>query len=132
MDHRRDRDIVSGVLSALISLGAPGVLAAALSNSSSAVSSSATIGNDGIHTFSDGAGSENWVTPANTTVAAYYEVRVDVTAGSFTSGTTGTWLACSSNRSWTKLVVGSVSYDLSLRLTNGPTLRTYSLTMTVT
>lgn len=43
--------------------------------------------------------SYNWITP--TTGSTTYYVRATLTSGTFTSGTTGTWLALSSNRSWT-------------------------------
>lgn len=42
--------------------------------------------------------SYNWITP--TTGSTTYYVRATLTSGTFTSGTTGTWLALSSNRSW--------------------------------
>ena len=41
---------------------------------------------------------ENWVTP--TSQAANYEAFVTVTSGSLNGGTTGSWVALSSNRSW--------------------------------
>lgn len=40
----------------------------------------------------------NWITP--TTGSTTYYVRATLTSGTFTSGTTGTWLALTSNRSW--------------------------------
>ena len=42
--------------------------------------------------------SYNWITP--TTGSTTYYVRATLTSGTFTSGTTGSWLALSSNRSW--------------------------------
>jgi hypothetical protein len=41
---------------------------------------------------------ENWVTP--TSAAADYEAFITVTSGSLTGGTTGSWVALSSTRSW--------------------------------
>jgi hypothetical protein len=41
---------------------------------------------------------ENWVTP--TSQAANYEALVTILTGSLTGGTTGSWVALSSNRSW--------------------------------
>lgn len=42
--------------------------------------------------------SYNWITP--TTGSTTHYVRATLTSGTFTSGTTGTWLALTSNRSW--------------------------------
>ena len=41
---------------------------------------------------------ENWVTP--TSQAANYEALVTIVTGSLTGGTTGSWVALNSNRSW--------------------------------
>lgn len=43
--------------------------------------------------------SYNWITP--TTGSTSYYVRATLIGGSFSSGTTGTWLALTSNRTWT-------------------------------
>lgn len=40
----------------------------------------------------------NWIDP--TTGSSAYYVRATTTSGSFTSGTTGTWLALNTNRTW--------------------------------
>jgi hypothetical protein len=40
---------------------------------------------------------EAWLTGGS---ASNYEVRATVTTGSINSGTTGSWLSCSSNRAW--------------------------------
>jgi hypothetical protein len=45
--------------------------------------------------------SYNWLTP--TTGSTTYYVRATLTSGTFSSGTTGTWLALTSNRSWVTL-----------------------------
>lgn len=42
--------------------------------------------------------SGQWVLPAD--MAPFYECRATVTSGSLDSGTTGSWLALTSNRSW--------------------------------
>jgi hypothetical protein len=42
--------------------------------------------------------SYNWLTP--TTGSTSYYVRATPTSGTFSSGTTGTWLALTSNRTW--------------------------------
>jgi hypothetical protein len=43
--------------------------------------------------------SYNWITP--TTGSTTYFVRATLTSGSFTTGTTGTWLALTSSHTWT-------------------------------
>lgn len=43
----------------------------------------------------------NWVTPAGASVAALFECRATVISGSLTSGTTGSWLALDTTRTWT-------------------------------
>lgn len=53
-----------------------------------------------------------WISPGS--AAAYYEVKVDPTSGTFSSGATGTWLACTSNRSWFKSS-GTVTFTISFR-----------------
>ena len=45
--------------------------------------------------------SYNWITP--TTGSTTYYVRATLTSGTFSSGTTGTWLALTSNQSWVTL-----------------------------
>jgi hypothetical protein len=52
---------------------------------------------------------ENWCIPANQ--AQNYEARVTVTAGALTGGTTNTWLALSSTRSWYLSTSGSGQSD---------------------
>ena len=64
----------------------------------------------------DGGGGGNWIEPPLTAYADDYEVKVDPTAGTFSSGTTGTWLAMTSNRTWNKSVVGTVTFTISWRL----------------
>jgi hypothetical protein len=58
-----------------------------------------TIKSDGTITTTAG-GSATW--NSSTTAGSGYEVKATVTSGSLTSGTTGSWLALSSNRSWSK------------------------------
>lgn len=52
---------------------------------------------DGTYTASGSAGG-NWVEPP--AAAEHWEVRASLTAGSLSSGATGSWLDFSSNRSW--------------------------------
>lgn len=61
---------------------------------------------------------EQWCTP--TSAAGNYEVFATITAGSLSSGTTGAWLALSSNRTWTvtESTSGSTSFaelDMQIR-----------------
>lgn len=98
--------------------GAPGVINGALPNGSNAGSSDWTLVNDGTYSTGDGAGGAltgNWVTPATAVVAAYYQVKVDVTAGAFSAGTTGSYLDLSSTRGWAKTVAGTVTFTVTIR-----------------
>lgn len=57
-----------------------------------------------------------WVTP--TSAASNYEVFATVTSGSLTSGTTGSWVAVSSNPTWTRnrTSVGLVTAIMSMQI----------------
>jgi hypothetical protein len=55
--------------------------------------------NDGTYAISPSQ-TGNWVTPASAVIAAMYQVKVDVNAGSFTSGTVGSFIDLSSTRLW--------------------------------
>lgn len=135
MAYHRGGRVVSGATASVGACGSPGVLAASLNNSANTFSASDTVYSDGHHGYGDGLGgegTESWVVPQTTPVAANYEVFVHVTSGSFTSGALDTWLACTSNRAWTKGAAGTVNYQMSFRQKNGPTLKTYTLSMVVT
>jgi hypothetical protein len=112
---------MSGVLAAMVgSSGAIGVIQTIPDVGSVSGDASIQLQNDGdIAMLIDGVTDSttyDWVAPANTTVAAMWEVKVDATSGSFTSGTTGTWLALSSSRTWTKGTgTGEVVYTISFR-----------------
>lgn len=125
---------MSGILNVLASGGgAPGVINGALPDSTSSLGSAAfEMQNDGDLVVSNGAGvsTVDWVTPSDTTTAAFYEVKVDATSGAFSSGTTGTWLALSTTRSWT-IDTGSVTFNVSIReAATGIVRTTQSVTMT--
>lgn len=94
-------------------VGAPGTLTGTLSSVSGVSPCDYTVKNDG-NIESLGATVEAWVTPTNSTIAAFYEVKVDATSGTFDSGTTGTWLDCSTSRSWLKSS-GTVTFTISFR-----------------
>lgn len=104
---------MSGVLNVLLGMsGAPGVIQN-ISDGVDAVGVTLALNNDGTYTMT-GTGGGNWIEPASAVIAAQWEVKVDVTSGAFTSGTTGTWLAMSSNRSWIE-DSGQVIFDISWR-----------------
>jgi hypothetical protein len=108
---------MSGVLAAL---GGGGRAAGSINQSAgwpsaaSAGGASINVNNDGTFTGS-GSGGGNWVTPTNAAVAALYEIRVDATAGSFSTGTTGSWLDLGTTRSWSRNAGSDVTFTLSIR-----------------
>lgn len=104
---------MSGALAALLFSGVPGVFTSSLVGESEASPALWSVLNDGTYT-SNTESLGVWVTPATSAVAALYQVKVDATSGAFTTGTTGTWLDCSSNQSWTK-ILGSVTFTVSFR-----------------
>lgn len=56
---------------------------------------------------------DDWITPRSATVGDDYEIRVTLDSGvSLDSGTVGSWLALSSNRTWTQTRV-STGNDVS-------------------
>lgn len=59
----------------------------------------------------------DWITPA-AAAGANYEVQATVNSGSLTSGTTGSWLALSSTRTWAldQTSVGSSSCELLIEI----------------
>jgi hypothetical protein len=103
---------VSGTLSACVSSGAAGVIQN-VSNGVDAVGVTLVVGSDGTYSMTGTAGG-NWINPPSTTIAAQWEVKIDATAGAFTSGTTGTWLAASGSPGWIE-DSGTVTFDISWR-----------------
>ena len=98
--------------------GAPGIITSSLPAGSNTGSCDYQFDNNGNGHTGDGGGgalSLGWVTPQSTTVAAYYEVKVDVTAGSFTTGTTGSYLDLAVTRGWAKTVPGTVTFTVTFR-----------------
>lgn len=99
--------------------GAPGALQDLRSASSGSGDCELQLQNDGDVAYTeDGVvdSGDDWILPANTTIAAFYEVKVDVTAGSMSAGTTGSWLALSTTRSWSKGAgTGTVTFTISFR-----------------
>lgn len=82
-----------------------GLLNTALPNAFRVTTGDATIelDNDGTYVISQGPQTGNWVEIPSTALAAFFEVKVTVTGGALTSGTVGSWLALTSNRSWAAL-----------------------------
>jgi len=107
---------MSGALSVVASLaGAPGTINMADVFNSAGAPRTFDVNADGTYDIgSDTAIS--YVVPATAGIAAFYQVKVDVTAGAFSSGSsTGTWIDCSSAPSWVKSAAGTVSFDVSFR-----------------
>jgi hypothetical protein len=67
---------------------------------------------------------ENWVTPTSAAGAAY-EVYVTNSGDPLSSGTTGSWLALSTSRTWTISKAGPIGFvqaDLAVQIRNASTL----------
>ena len=99
--------------------GAPGVLNAALSPdvSTAGIAAFVEFQNDGDYSDSN-SGTDDWLLPNGTSVAAHYEIRVDVTAGSFDmvgSAPTGSWIALSTTRAWGRETVGTCTFNVQIR-----------------
>jgi hypothetical protein len=96
------------ILAAVANLGnAPSASLVSLHNQSvsnggiGSITASYSIGNDRTVKDNFGATLETWL--ATTGTVSNYQVRVTVTSGSLTSGTTGSWLSCSTTRTWSLL-----------------------------
>lgn len=122
-----------GVLNMLLASGSPpGIVNGGLPNGGALGTATFQLNNDGSATIS-GSGAVNWVTPANASVAALYEVKVDVTGGAFASGTTGTWLDMATTRTWTDAAGGSgVTFTVSFRDKATSTIRSTQAGITLT
>ena len=75
----------------------------------------------------------DWIDP-KASAPSDYEVQATLNAGTLTSGTTGSWLALSSNRTWTlqQVVVGTatqVSLTIEIRKGSGATLASATVTL---
>lgn len=119
---------MSGVLAAMMA-GSPGFINGSLpshNNGGNGATITWELQNDGDLSYGDptnGFGTEDWVTPSESDVASKWEVKVDVTAGSFTSGTTGSFLALGTTRTWTKAPSGTVTFDVTFREAASGTVR---------
>jgi len=76
----------------------------------------------------------DWISP-KASAPSDYEVKATLNAGTLTSGTTGSWLALTSNRSWSVTqIVNSGSSNaadltIEIRKGSGATLATASVTL---
>lgn len=68
--------------------------------------------NGSIVTSNDTSGNLRWVI---NTAPTNYEVYATVTAGALSSGSTGSWLDFSTDRSWTRNAPGTCTVELQLR-----------------
>lgn len=97
-----------------------------------------TVGNDGIFYATDGGASSaiyDWLLAGD---AADVEVRVTPTSGSYSTGTTGTWLSLAFSRTWTRdwsggMSVNTVQSTVELRnATSEEVLATATITIVAT
>lgn len=97
--------------------GTPGVINPSLPNSANPTSSTWELNNNGQYTVGDGVGGTatgNWVTP--TSFAALYQAKTDVTGGSFSADpSAGSYVDLSSNRQWSRLAAGTVTFTVTIR-----------------
>ena len=75
----------------------------------------------------------DWIDP-KANAPSDYEVRATLNSGTLTSGTTGSWLALTSNRSWTltQVTVGvatQVDLTIEIRKGSGATLASATVTL---
>lgn len=102
---------MSGIHMALLGTGASGTTPDVVNFSDQSIySGTSSPATAGYRVNSDGFDYENvqnvysvltqWVTPAS--AGGNYEVFATVTSGSLTTGTTGSWLATSTNPTWTR------------------------------
>jgi hypothetical protein len=96
-----------------------------------------TLESDGdVVTATTGGGSVDagdWIVP-KASAPSDYEVRATLVSGTLSTGTTGSWLALSSNRSWTltRVVVGvadQVELTIEIRKGSGATLASATVTL---
>lgn len=96
-----------------------------------------TLESDGdvISTTTDFGSSDqgDWITPKSA-APSDYQVRATVVSGSLSSGTTGSWLVLTSNRSWTRSRategVDTCVLTIEIRKGTGSVLSTATITLT--
>lgn len=111
---------MSGILAALAAGTAPpGVFATSLPDLGNAAPQSVAVSNAGHWVGGDtvgGATDVAWITPQSAFVAAFYQVKVDVTGGAFTTGdVTGSYLDCATTRGWGRTTAGTVTFNVTFR-----------------
>jgi hypothetical protein len=115
---------MSGVMCAMGGGGVPGVINSAIPNGIEVTEAIFVLDTDGTYGMA-GTAPGVWVTPANSTVAAQWQVKLDVTAGGLASGTTGTWLDIGASSIWTCYdgVAVTATFTLSFREKASTTVR---------
>ena len=75
----------------------------------------------------------DWFKPEGAAVGDDYEVRITVNSGSFSTGTVGSWLALSSNRTWTNtfnsIGTETIDFTIEIRPTSGSVLASANCTI---
>lgn len=105
-----------GVLGVLLGVGgAPGAITVGSFDASDPAGCALQLNNDGTFALTGTPGGA-WVAPASAAVAAFYQVKVDPTSGSFSGGSaTGTWLDLSTTRGWVRSAGDQVTFTISFR-----------------
>jgi hypothetical protein len=95
--------------------GVPGVLNPTIPGNSGVGNASWQLNSDGSYTIT-GAAAGGWVSPQFAGIGAHWEVKVDPTSGTFSSGdSTGVWLSLSTNRAWNRTTPSTVIFTASFR-----------------
>lgn len=106
---------MSGALVALLASARAAGVIQSIPDASGAPSALWSLLNDGTYSVS-GQSISYWVTPASAPVAALYQVKTDVTAGSFdTDPSSGAYLDLSTTRTWEKTSPGTVTFTVTIR-----------------
>jgi hypothetical protein len=123
---------MAGALQVLLATvtGAPGTINPALPNGSGISPATWILNNDGTVTISGSSG--NWVTPATAQIAALYQIKVDVTSGSFfSSDTLGSYVDLSSG--WGAAEVsGTTIFTVTIREKASQTVRSTQAGLSLT
>jgi hypothetical protein len=102
--------------------GAVGAINPALPGAGQAIGANWALLNNGTYN-ADGGGTGNWVNPATSAIAALYQVKSDVTGGTFTiDPSAGTYVDMSSTRTWVKTGSGVVTFTISFRIKQNGTV----------
>ena len=139
MGGKRERVLMTGVLMALVggSYGARITLTDQTYTNATGGGLPATVGYtidaDGNVYDQSSVLLEQWCAPA--ALSGDYEVRATISSGTLTSGTTGSWLALSTDRTWSKTVespaTGTCVFTVEIRRI-GTTTTLDSATISIT